>query len=156
MVQSVNSSNNNYGSIKRTGSTPDGRIIFDLVDPNGETAGRLSVAQKDSDLFEKSFNVIQEKAPKLQKYMDKKGPEGIEKDKQRTKWTIGISTFIGGIIPALKAKGEWYVQIPLTLLGTAAGFFAGNFIASQALVPPGTKEISQATQTISKLDIKQA
>ena len=59
----------------------------------------------------------------------------------------------------IKVKGNGVAgtlkQLVLTLLGTATGLGAGIFASSKLLTPPGAKEFAKATNTISKLDIKQ-
>jgi dsDNA-binding SOS-regulon protein len=154
MVQSVsNQVPNNLGSVNRIGSTPDGRILYQIVNGEGKIAANMSVAQKDCDTFEKSYNKMIEAAPKLQEYMEKTPPEKMQKKQKMAKWMMAGGALLGGLWPALKAKGT-FKQISLTLLGCLAGFAGGMFIGAKIVTPPGAKEISEATQTISQLDIK--
>ena len=69
MIQ--NPSINNYGSINKIGSTNNGRVIYEVKDGNGATAGKLSVAQPQCDIFERSYNEMMAAAPETQKFAEK-------------------------------------------------------------------------------------
>jgi len=158
MVQNVGNKSNSaspYGSIDRVGTTQDGRVIYRVVDPNGKIAGGLSVAAKDSDTFERSYNQIMEATPKLEKYMQTHTKDDIKKAQKRGRWISAIGAFTGGIFPAtlIKNQKQW-VKIVSTIGGTIAGLFVGLQIAKKATVPPGAEEMTKASQAISKLDIK--
>ena len=154
MVQSVsNQAPNNLGSINKIGSTQDGRIIYQVIDGDGKVAGNMSVAQKDCDTFESSYNKMIEAAPKLQEYMQNTTPEKMQKKQKMAKWIMAGGALLGGLWPALKARGL-FKQISLTLLGVAAGLAGGMYVGAKIVTPPGAKEISEASQTLSKLDIK--
>ena len=73
----------NYGSINRIGRTPDGRIVYQATEPNGKVAGRISVAQKDCDLFEKSYKDILETAPQIQRYTQTTSPDDMAKKQKK-------------------------------------------------------------------------
>ena len=78
MVKSVNTQgNNNYGTINKIGTTENGRSVYQISDGTGKIAGRLSVAAKDCDTFEKSYETILNAAPKLQKFAENTTPENI-------------------------------------------------------------------------------
>ncbi|MBR2430085.1 hypothetical protein IKB17_01305 [bacterium] len=165
MVQNVsnqvavqNQSANSFGTISRVGTTNNGRVIYQIVDGTGQKAVKMSVAQKDCDSFEKSYNAIMENTPKLQEYMQKTPPEKMQKKQKRAKWIIAGLGLLGGALGLFKTKGNGFwgtlKQIGVTALGTAAGLFTGAFIASKYVTPPGAAEFSKATQTISKLDIQ--
>ena len=161
MVQSVGNPapiTNKYGSVNRIGTTENGRVIYQVIDPSGKHAGNMSVAANHADVFEKSYNQLLENAPKLQKYAEATDPVKMEKIKNRGKWIRAIFTCVGGGIPLIKVKGDGpkgtWKQIGLTALGTLAGFIVGSFVAAKVTTPPGAKEFTQATQTISKLDIQ--
>ena len=86
MVQNVSSQNtmqnqnsNGFGGISRIGMTDNGRVIYQVVDGTGQKALKMSVAQKDSDTFERSYNTIMTTGPKLQQYMQNTPPEKIQK-----------------------------------------------------------------------------
>jgi hypothetical protein len=154
MVQNVSSQTpNNLGTISRVGATQDGRMIYQIADSNGKIAGKMSVAQKDCDIFERSYNKMITSAPKLQAYMQNTPPEKMQKKQKMAKWIIAGGAVLGGLWPALKARGL-FKQISLTLLGTLAGLAGGIFVAREVTTPPGAKEFSEATNTIAKLDIK--
>lgn len=154
MTQNISSStSNNIGSINRIGMTNDGRVVYQIADAKGKVAAQMSVAHQDCDKFESSYNKMIANAPRLQAYMQKTPPEKLEKKQKMAKWIIGGGAVLGGLWPALKAKGL-FKQISLTLLGTGAGLAGGLFLASKMLTPPGAKEITEATKTISKLDIR--
>lgn len=157
MVQSVNTAQaNSYGSMKKIGTTENGRTIYQVIDGDGKEAGKLSVAAKDCDIFEKSYNDIMESAPKLQEYAKKNGtPEAIKKKRKLSNRIIGFSTLAGFALPAiLIRKGSTVKKVLLTLGGTLAGL-AGGFMTSLAITtPPGAKKFTQATRNLEKLDVK--
>lgn len=158
MVQNINRANP-YGSISKIGTTDNGRVIYQVIDNEGKIAGRMSVAQKDSDTFEKSYNDIMESAPKLQKFAEKHStPESMQKLKKTANWTIGIGTLLGagvGIFGCSKLKitTSWK-QVLATLGTTIAGFIGGVKLASALTMPDGVAKFTKATQNISKLDIQ--
>lgn len=157
MVKNV-SNQNPYGSIDRVGMTQDGRVVYKVTDGNGDIAGGLSVAQKDCDMFERSYRDVMEAAPKLEKYMQTHTEEDIKKQQKKGKWIIGGSALVGGLIPALTSHyitGKTWVQALITLGGTIAGLFVGIKAGTKAMTPPGADQLSRATQTLSKLDIQQ-
>lgn len=159
MVQNVSSQSvGNYGSINKIGSTENGRVVYQVTDGAGQVAGKLSVAQKDCDTFEKSYKDMMEAAPKLQEYAQKATPREIEKKQRLSKWIIGGATLICGLIPAIKVKGDdfWGAvkQIGATLLGTGVGLGLGVGIAGKTCTPPGSIQFSKASQKLSKLDIQ--
>ena len=159
MVQNVsNPSAGNYGSINRIGSTESGRVIYQVTDASGQVAGKLSVAQKDCDTFEKSYKDIMEATPKLQNYVQNTPPQKIEKKQRLSKWIIAGSVLICGLIPAIKVKGDkfWGVmkQIGATLLGAGVGLGLGVGVATKTCTPPGSMQFTKATQKLSKLDIQ--
>ena len=159
MVQSVSSQGQGrYGAINRIGMTNNGRIIYQVIDPSGQEAGKMSVAQKDCDKFERSYKDIMETAPKLQRYAQTTSPAQMEKKQKQAKWIVLGGTVLGGILPLLKikCKGFWgFIKATgLTLLGAGAGAAGGLFVASKVATPPGAAKFTKATQTISKLDIQ--
>ena len=155
MVQSIgNVTPQKYGSIDRIGTKENGRVVYQITDTNGKVSGKMSVAAKDCDVFEKSYSEMMIAAPKMQKYIENSTPEKIEKKQKLGKWIIGISTALGGGIPLIFAKGGTWKQIGLTALGTIGGLALGFFASLKLTTPPGAIEMSKATQTISKLDIQ--
>ena len=159
MVQNVSSSNNtnkSYGEISRVGTTPDGRVIYKVIDASGKVAGGLSVSPNDCDKFERVYQNVMEAAPKFEKYMSTHTQEDLKKNQKKGRWITGIGAFIGGILPAvlIKKPDIKILKILATLAGTVAGLFAGVSIAKRVVIPPGVEEMSKATQEMSKLDIK--
>ena len=159
MVQNIsNQPAAGFGSINRIGTTENGRIVYQIVDGNGQKTVKMSVNPRDCDTFEKAYRDIMVSAPKLQHYAQTTSPEKIEKKQKMAKWIVGGCGLLGGIWPLLKAKGNGFwggmKQLGLTLLGTGAGLVGGMFIASKMVTPPGAMQFGKATQTISKLDIQ--
>lgn len=161
MVQSISQQNpsaNGYGSINRIGRTNDGRVVYQVVNPEGKEVGKMSVAQSDSDTFEKSYSTIMASAPKMQRYAETTSPEEMKKKQSQAKWIIAGCGLLGGIVPLIKSKGNGFwgamKQLGLTLLGTGAGLVGGIYIAGKMVTPPGVAEFTKATQTMSKLDIQ--
>ena len=106
MVQNVSANNqqSRYGMINRIGATPDGRIVYQLVEPTGQIAGKISVARKDCDLFEKSYRDVLEAAPQIERYSKNVSPDQMAKKQRAAKWIVGLSTAIGGGIPLFAIK----------------------------------------------------
>lgn len=157
MVQNISQAQNPYGSINRIGTTPDGRVVYKVMDGNGDIAGGLSVAQKDCDTFERTYNDIMTAAPKLEKYMQTHSEEDIKRLQKRGKRIIGGSALVCGIIPALfshKLTSNKWLQVAMTLGGTFIGLFAGVKIGTKVMTPPGANEMSKATKTLSSLDVQ--
>lgn len=159
MVQNLSAqSANSYGSINRIGMTDNGRVVYQVIDGNGQNTIKMSVAQKDCDTFERSYRDIIQSAPKLQHYAQTTTPEQMIKKQKMAKWIVGGCGLLGGIWPLLKARGNGFwgamKQLGLTLLGTGAGLVGGMFIASKMVTPPGAMQFSKATQALSKLDIQ--
>lgn len=154
MVQNVNSQSQ-FGTINKIGNTPDGRVVYQVVNPNGQVAGGLSVAQKDCDTFERSYNTMIAAAPKLEKYMQTHTEEDIKSLQKKGKWIIGGSALVGALIPAIATyKMKLFPQILITLAGTVLGLIGGIKIGAKVMTPPGAAELNKATQEISKLDIQ--
>ncbi len=159
MVQNVsNQSSNNYGSINRIGTAENGRVIYQVTDGSGQVAGKLSVAQKDCDTFEKSYKDMMEAAPKLQKYVQNTPPQKMEKMQRLSKWIIAGGVLLGGLIPAIKVKGNGFwgtmKQIGATLLGAGVGLGLGVTVATKTCTPPGSIQFTKASQNLSKVDIQ--
>lgn len=160
MVQNVSSSASNaYGSVSRVGTTENGRAIYQVVDPEGSVAGKMTIPIEQVDVFEKSYNDLMETAPKIQKFaLENSSEEKIKKRQKTAKWITGLTGAVGAIIPMIKVRGEGWKgtlkQIGLSLLGGVAGLFLGSIIATATTMPSGTRKFSKATQNISKLDIQ--
>ena len=150
MVQSVNNQQNGYGSLSRVGSTDNGRVIYQLSEADGNVAGKLTVPQEQSDIFEKSYNDIMSAAPKMQKFAEKMTPEKMEKRKKTANWVLGLSTLTGFLVPAIAIRGKG--QFWKTALSTVAGLSAGIFASFKLKTPPGAMKFAKATQNLSKID----
>ena len=160
MVQNV-SQPQGYGSIKKVGMTQDGRVVYQAIEPNGKVAGRISIARKDCDLFEKSYRDILESAPQIQRYAKTTSPDKMAKKQKAAKWIVGLSTAVGGGVPLflIKTKSDWkgmLLQVGATLGGCLAGLIAGSFAAEKVVLPPGAKKFAQATKNLSKIEIRPA
>ena len=156
MVQSYNGS---YGTVNKVGTTADGRVIYQVNDPTGRVAGRLSVPVKDCDTFEYSYKQVIDAAPKLQAYMNKMTPEKMNKKQKTAKWLVGILGAIGAGIPIyltrnIVGKGHILKQTAAALGGAIVGLGTGVFAAKKILTPPGAKEIAMAQKNLEKIDIK--
>ena len=158
MVQNVNNQNNNYGSIARVGTTQEGRAIYELVQPNGQIAGKMTIPQADCDRFEKAYQDIVSGAPKMEAYMKKhSSPEATKKRKKLSNWLIFGTAGLGALIPAIFVKGGKHPglkQVSLTLCGLIAGFAGGIGLNYAFLMPPGMRNMSKASKELSKIDIQ--
>ena len=148
-----------YGTINRVGMTPDGRVVYQAISANGENGGKISIAQKDCDLFEKSYRDILETAPAIERYTRTTSPDELAKKQKRAKWIVGLSTAIGGGIPlfAIKTKANFWgalLQIGATVGGCVAGLVGGSLLAESVVLPPGSKKYAQATKNLSKIDAR--
>ncbi len=147
---------NSYGNIQRVGTTTNGRAIYRVIDSSGQEAGRLSVAGKDSDKFEKSYQEIMEAAPKIQKYVaENSSEEDIKKRRNTSRLIAGSGALAGIIIPvALTRKASTLVRVLSTVAGVVVGLAAGFITSLAVTTPPGTYKFAKASRTISKLDIQ--
>lgn len=153
MVQNVNS----YGAITKVGQTENGRVIYQVIDGNGQVAGKMSIAQKDCDVFEKSYKDIIETAPKLQKFAEKHSSEESRKKLKKTSnWITGLSAAVGAGIGIFKTThlNKTWMQALFTIGGAIAGLAAGMGISFAVTAPPGIMKFNKATRNISKLDIQ--
>lgn len=146
---------NNIGMspVNRVGMTSDGRVLYQIQ--SGNQIAQMSVAQKDADTFEKSFNDVMKYAPQYENYIRTTTPEQLKKKQSTAKWMIGGLAGIGAFIPAVAMKkSKTLIKVLATLGGGIAGFFAGSSLAAASIVPPGAAKISKASHTIAKLDIR--
>ena len=163
MVRNLSSQNqaNSMGSFQKVGTLPNGRQVYQLLEPDGNVAGKITVAPQQADTFERSFKTVIDNAPKIQEYQDKLTPRAIEKKKNTAKYIKWGATLTGFLVPALfvkpKCNKKWVatlIQVLATFGGTIAGFIGGQLGATKVVMPPGGMEVAKATQTISKLDIQ--
>ena len=150
MVQNVNNKQNNFGTINKIGTTENGRAIYQLTDAEGNIAGKLSIAQNQCDIFEKSYQDIIKSAPKMQDFAQKMTPEKLAKRKKTANWVLGLSTLTGFLVPAICVRGSW--QKTKTALGTLAGLTIGTIASFKLKNPPGVIKFTKATQNLAKID----
>jgi hypothetical protein len=164
MVQNISQQQANnpiasMGTINKVGTTQNGRIVYELVDGAGKVGGKISVGAQHADTFERSFKTITEVAPKIQKFQEQMTPRKLEKMKAGSKWAKWGLTLTGFGLPAIfvKPKNEKWstlIQVGTTLVGTVAGFIAGQVLGAKIMTPPGGMELAKATQTLQKLDVQ--
>lgn len=150
MVQPVGISNQ-FGTVNRLGQTEDGRVVYKIGDE--QNSKTVSVASKDVDVFEKSYNDIITTLPKLQEF-SQKSPQEMEKRKTLSKWVVGVPIAIGAGIPLITAKGSTLRQSLLTLGGAIVGAVVGVMASTSLVVPNGAGIYAKAMQNLSKIDIK--
>lgn len=159
MVQNINNQTNPYGAINKIGITDNGRAIYQVIDGEGKFAGKMSIPQKDCDIFEKSYKDIIDTAPKLQKFAEKhSSADALKKLKKTANWIIGGGAIAGagvGIFGCSKLKifSTWK-QVLATLATTGIGLIASARLASAVTMPDGISKFNKATQNISKIDIQ--
>ena len=151
MVQQINT-HASLGIVTKSGVTSDGRIIYSVTGADGKRAGAISVASKDRDTFEKSYNNLLDGAAKLQKYASTHTEEDMKKMKKASRWITGISTCVGGMIFACRKNIKHAVL--KTIGGSIAGLAAGIGLSLAFATPPGSLKLAKASKTISKLDVK--
>lgn len=154
---SVDIKRNSYGNIERVRQLSNGRVLYSVLDSNGNNAGKLSIPEEQVDVFESSYKEILKTAPKIQAYVStNSSPEDIKKRRNLTRTIIGVSGIIGAGVPIIVLKNS--TSITKKILGTVAGIVTGlaaGFVSSLGVTtPPGTLEFTKATRTLSKLDIK--
>lgn len=154
MVQAIGA--NSYGSISRVGSTDNGRVIYQVNDPTGQTAGKVTVAEKSSDVFEKAYDDLLKSAPKMQKYAEEfQDPKNQEKARKTNRWAkiIGAS---GALLAAsaLTRKMKTFWQACICALSAIAGYFGGLYAGAKLTTPKEAMVFTKALQTISSLDVQ--
>ncbi len=154
MTSNINFAGNVMGAVTRVGNTQDGRAVYQLSNPNGEVAN-ISIAQKDCDKFEKSFNEMMRLTPELQKYAEQGGQEKMAKRKKASRWVVGGSTVAGLALPIiLTRKAKVGKQILWAILGTVTGFVGGAFAASKMVIPAELKKFAKVQKELSTIDIQ--
>lgn len=157
MVQNITNQNASFGSISRVGTTPDGRIIYQVNDSSGQETGKMTVAAQDADLFEKSYNDIMEAAPKIQKYaVEHSSPEAAERRKKTSRIITLLTTLVGVGIPIYltRKSSSTFKQVFAALGGAIAGLAAGMGLTFATLTPPGMMKFSKASKNLSKIEIQ--
>ncbi len=147
---------NSYGNIQRIGASENGRVLYRVIDSNGEEAGKLTVAGKDTDKFEQSYRDIMEAAPKIQKYVtENSSEEKIKKRRMTSRIITGTGALLGLAVPyALTRKASTLKIILSCVAGIVAGLSAGFATSLAITTPPGTYKFAKASRVISKLDIQ--
>ena len=154
---SVDVKQNPYGSIQRTGYLPNGRVLYHVIDSEGNPAGKLTIPKDEVDTFETSYKEILATAPKIQAYVKANSSEAsIKKRRNMARAIIAASGVIGAAIPiAILRKST---SMTKKILGAVAGIVVGlstGFVASLGVTtPPGSLDFAKATRNLSKLDIQ--
>ena len=154
---SVDVKQNPYGSIQRYAELPNGRILYGVIDSDGNKAGKLTIPKEEADVFEASYKEILETAPKIQAYVKaNSSEESIKKRRNMARGIVGLSGVIGATIPLVILRKS--TSVTKKILGTVAGIVVGlsaGFISSLGVTtPPGSLEFAKATRNLSKLDIQ--
>ena len=155
MIQ--NSSLNNYGSINKIGTTNEGRVVYEVKDEKGKSAGKLSVAQPQCDIFERSYNEMMTAAPETQKFAEKSiTPEWQEKSRKTNMWSklIGASAALLGSALLTKKFDKYFWKAVVCLPCTLAGYLAGAAAGIKLTTPKEVMQFTKSMQTISKLDVQ--
>ena len=154
MVQGLSS--NNYGSISRIGNSNDGRVIYQVSDPDGKVAGKISVAEQSCDVFEKSYNDLLESAPMMQKIAeDYQNPKKQEQIRKTNLWSKIIGASVGLLASSAltrKLKHGW--QALICIPSAVAGLALGAYTGARLTTPKEAVKFTQAMQNMSKLDIR--
>lgn len=154
MVQNISA--NNYGSITRAGVSENGRAIYQVNDPEGKVAGKISIPQQSCDVFEKSYNDMLRTAPKMQQIAeDMQNPIKVEKNKNINKWSriIGASvTLLTSALLTKKLKFGW--QALICIPSSIAGLIGGAIVGTQLTTPKEAIVFTKAMQNISRIDIQ--
>jgi len=155
MIQ--NASVNNYGSINKIATTNNGRVVYEVKDSTGATAGRISVAQPQCDIFEHSYNDMMEAAPAMQNFAEKSvTPEWQEKSRKINKWSKLTGASLALIASALLTRsfGKYFWKAVVCLPCTLAGYLGGAAAGIKLTTPKEAVKFSKAIQNISKLDVQ--
>ena len=146
-----------FGNIQRAGSTPNGRVVYRVVDSDGAEAGTLSVPQKDADKFETAYKDIMSTAPKIQKYVAENSSESdIKKRRTISRALVAAGGMIGAIVPValMRKKASTVKTILASVGGIVVGLSAGFAASLAATTPPGSYKFAKATRTLSKIDVQ--
>ena len=136
---------------------PNGRVLYSVIDSEGNKAGKLSLPAEQVDTFETSYKQILDTAPKIQAYVKANSSvESVNKRRNMARGIIGTSGFIGASIPLIILRKS--TSVTKKILGAVAGIVTGlsaGFLASLSVTtPPGSLEFAKATRTLSTLDIQ--
>ena len=154
---SVNLRPSSYGNVLRTGRLPNGRVMYSVIDSEGNKAGKLSIPLEQVDTFETSYKEILDTAPKIQAYVKaNSSQESKDKRKNLSRAIVAASGVTGFAIPMVILRKS--ASVTKKILGAVAGIVTGlsaGFIASLGVTtPPGSFAFARATRTLSTLDIQ--
>lgn len=154
---SANLKPNSYGNVLRAGYLPNGRAIYEVIDSDGNKAGKLSLPKEQVDTFEASYKKILDTAPKIQAFVNANSSlESMNKRRRLAQGIVVSSGIVGLAIPMIILRKS--ISVTKKILGAVAGIVAGlsaGFVASLAVTtPPGSLEFAKATRTLSTLDIQ--
>ena len=146
-----------YGNVIRSGNLLNGRVIYDIIDSDGNKAGKLSLPPDEVDTFEASYKKILDTAPKIQAYVKANSSQAsIDKRKKIVRNIVASSGLVGLAVPLIVLRKS--TSVTKKILGAVAGIVAGlsaGFVASLGVTtPPGSLEFAKAKRELSKLDIK--
>ena len=153
---SVNLQANPFGNVQRIGMYNNGRVLYNVVDSDGQSAGKLTVPYHEADRFEAAYKDILESAPRIQQYVTThSGEDNFGKRKALSQALITTGGVIGCAIPALLTKSKSTIKNIFKLgTGVITGMLTGFSAAYLATLPPGTLRFTHASRTIAKLDIQ--
>ena len=154
---SVNLKPASYGNILRAGNLPNGRVLYNVIDSEGNKAGKLSVPLEQVDTFEASYNQILDSAPKIQAFVKaNSSEEAIAKRRNLGRGIVAAGGVLGFATPLIILNKSTSVtkKILWAVAGIVTGLSAG-FISSLAITtPPGSFDFALASRNLSKLDIQ--
>lgn len=155
-VNGVDLQHNPYGSIRRGSMLNNGRVLYQVIDSNGNEAGKLTVPKIQADKFERAYNDILYTAPMIQKYVAENSSDNdVKKRRVKTQSIVTIGGALGAFIPLLLTWNKSVMKkIAATGLGIFTGLAAGFGTAFVASMPPGTYRFEKASQTLADLDIQ--
>ena len=148
--------NNSYGNIQRIGMSGDNRVVYRVIDSEGNDAGKMSVAREDADKFEKSYIEIMSTAPKIKEYVAKNSsPEALQRRRLLSGLCVGSGGLLGAVIPTFFLKGSGITKkVVSTVTGLIVGLAAGFAASLGFSTPPGAFKFAKAARTLSKIDLK--
>lgn len=154
---SANIKQNSYGNIERAGNLPNGRVLYNVIDSEGQNAGKLSVPQEQTEVFEQTYKNILDIAPKIRAYVDANSSnEAIRKRRNMSRTIVGTCGLIGTAVPLIILRKS--TSMTKKILGAVTGIVSGiavGFVASLGVsTPPGSLEFAKARRTLSDLDIQ--
>lgn len=154
MVQGINA--NSLGSIARTGEMDNGRIVYAVNDPTGNTVGKVSIPPQQCDVFESSYKNLMDSAPKMQAIAEKyQDPKTMERMRKVSKWSKIIGSGTGLALSAVltkKMKFGW--QALICTVSTIAGLIGGTVAGAKITTPKEALKFTNAMQNLSKVDTK--